>query len=294
MRVVIALASSSHPHIRDRRRTAASASTLLLSAALAWTSLGCGARFQSADPTTSSGGAGGSTSTTAGGTSSTGGGATGAGSTTTTAVGGGGPCDGNDFQDTFDGPDLSSLWAPDPADPSVIGVDDGVLFMNLPPSPNAEDFYVEVTSSLLCNMQDSAVWLEVPTVFAGSPPAEIFFGIWTEADGDWFECKVNSGMFSCRAAPPVPSVSEMIPVPFDPSAHRWWRIRHDGDSTLFETSSDGSSYEPRWEIPSPEGLDSIGISFGAGTWGATLDELRAEFDNVNALPVARSPRLEAG
>jgi hypothetical protein len=54
-------------------------------------------------------------------------------------------------------------------------------------------------------------------------------------------------------------------VPYDPIAHRFWRIREQGGSVFFETSPDDAVYTTLYEVPTPSFVDVVRWGVGAGT-----------------------------
>jgi hypothetical protein len=79
-------------------------------------------------------------------------------------------------------------------------------------------------------------------------------------------------------------------APYDPQAHRWWRIRHDATSGLlhWETSPDGRAWTSHRSAAPPFSITALHICIGAGTWDAEPAPGVAVFDNLN-LPPAGVP-----
>ncbi|HEX8433023.1 MAG TPA: vanadium-dependent haloperoxidase [Longimicrobium sp.] len=74
-------------------------------------------------------------------------------------------------------------------------------------------------------------------------------------------------------------------ITYDSYAHRWWRIREDAGNTFFETSPDGCGWTTQLVIADPFPLDSVMLSFGAGTDLGDADPGAGVFDNFNVPPL---------
>jgi len=70
-------------------------------------------------------------------------------------------------------------------------------------------------------------------------------------------------------------------LPYDPVAHRWWRLRHQGDKVYWETSPDGNDWTERASRPASVAFDPryaavrLWVSAGDSALGG-----EAHFDNV--------------
>jgi hypothetical protein len=75
-----------------------------------------------------------------------------------------------------------------------------------------------------------------------------------------------------------------LDLPYNPSAHRWWRIREGGGMIHWEVSPDGLMWTQLNAAITPSWVDSIEINIGAGTYGTENVPGDFAFDNVNAPP----------
>lgn len=98
--------------------------------------------------------------------------------------------------------------------------------------------------------------------------------VWMDAgDGNLYANQVVGGVHT-----------NFLAIPYDPSAHRWWRIRESGARTFFETSPDGCGWTTRYSLANPITLDAVMIGLGAGTY-EEMDAGVALFDNLNIPPM---------
>jgi hypothetical protein len=78
-------------------------------------------------------------------------------------------------------------------------------------------------------------------------------------------------------------------IPYDPTAHRWWQLREQAGTLVFEVSPDGASWTTvASEAPAPP-LDLVQVSLTAGTNGPVASPGSAAFASLNgALPATGS------
>ena len=74
-------------------------------------------------------------------------------------------------------------------------------------------------------------------------------------------------------------------TPYDPTQHRWLRIRDDDGTLVWESSSDGQSWNIEGQqTPNPITMDIMRIELSADATDTTPTPGQAIFDNVNILP----------
>jgi len=105
--------------------------------------------------------------------------------------------------------------------------------------------------------------------------------------GDWaqrLQILVLDGKLTVRI---INGVEQNFPVaPFDPTLHRFWRIRHDAgaDLVFWETSPDAEAWTAhRVEAP-PITITDLYLTLGAGTSDPQAAPAQSMFDNVNLEP----------
>ena len=83
------------------------------------------------------------------------------------------------------------------------------------------------------------------------------------------------------------SSTEKFSAAYDPSAHRWWRIRESGGTTYWDTSADGISWTNRASEVNPIVVTSLVAIIGSGTYASlVLNPATTIFDNFNLPPNA--------
>jgi len=230
-------------------------------------------------------GAGGAT--TSGSTSTAGssaGGFAGASGAGGQAGGGGGAGDclipiEDDFEDATIDPGLWSVGSPQNID---IGLLSGRLY--LAPTPSLTPAWGEVLSVGAYDLTHCAVVVELAAVLTHDGDQMTTFGI---CEGTWengASFSIRYGMLQSRMF--VGSTqTEFDETTYDPSEHKWLRLR-EADSTLyFETSPDAQSWTEQYQTTAPAYVTYATIRFAAGTFGvASVDPGRAEFDNLDMPP----------
>jgi hypothetical protein len=72
-------------------------------------------------------------------------------------------------------------------------------------------------------------------------------------------------------------------IPYDPTAHRFWRFRHDApvNALLFETSPDNSAFTERYRKVLDKSVSALAVELSAGTATPTAGGNPAIFDNLS-------------
>jgi hypothetical protein len=73
-------------------------------------------------------------------------------------------------------------------------------------------------------------------------------------------------------------------TPYDPVAHRWWRIRERAGTTYFEVSPNGYDWTVLDSVPTPIPVNGVQVVLGAGAQTPSPDPGVAIFDNLNMPP----------
>lgn len=243
---------------------------------------GCGAGFAANDESSGAPGDGSADGTGgsgggAGVMSAGGGGATGGGGGNGPAGGrgGAGGADGCviPLSDDFTSPTLDGNkwlpWGSSQAGP-------GVLQINWSGGANEHG---GVHSAAPYSLLDCSVFIELT-----SPPSSnqsqafMYLGLDTENRVGFY---VANGTlhFAIR----INAVSQNVDLPFDPVAHRFWRLREENGTVYWYTSPDALQWTERREASTPNvGLDDGIFNIGAGTLAATTAGY-ATFDNFNVV-----------
>jgi len=78
--------------------------------------------------------------------------------------------------------------------------------------------------------------------------------------------------------------ADLAVIPYDPVAHRWWRIREQNGTTYWETSANGMTWTIRAQAPNPVSITTVDVYLIAGTGSAVMTPGEAHFDNFNIGP----------
>lgn len=215
------------------------------------------------------GGAGGSSST-----SSTGGNSGGSG-------GSGGDCGSFDHPgtsslvDRFEDGVPGSAWTPQGGCPPL---ETGGQVIFAPPA-NAMD-YCWYSSTGLFHLTCDTLTVKVTDVTASVLGVQTFIYLIPTDGLIPLNLLLEGGGF--RLAPDSGPGEIDIPLPYDPVADLWWRLRESQGTLYFETSPDGLSWVVRGSGTSPISLNALQIRIGAGTHQLVGSPGEAHFDCYNA------------
>jgi hypothetical protein len=256
------------------------------SAGGATTSTG-GATTSTGGATTSTGAAGdpsGGTGGAATGGTSSGGAATGGASAGGGGTGGegGSPtrCGGTSaISEDFSGGDLR-LWDGDAYGGADIDQIGGELVFTLPvDSPGSSEAYL-ITEHYFDFRQD-AVSVEVTSATNTASSAWAFLVV-GPSDADNVEIFQENGTLHFEKEVGELDTS-LKTMPYDPVAHRHWRIREDGFAVNFETSPDGVAWVVQTQAPVADlfPMDYVRVVLGGGASAGQGSPGEARFDHLN-------------
>lgn len=81
-------------------------------------------------------------------------------------------------------------------------------------------------------------------------------------------------------------------IPYDSTAHKWFRIREQSGTFFMDTAPDGKSWTNQRNFSNPFTTKSqVCLSISAGTWQSEASSSTVIFDNVNILPATSSKNL---
>jgi hypothetical protein len=83
-------------------------------------------------------------------------------------------------------------------------------------------------------------------------------------------------------------VSDSVWVPYDPVAHRWWRIREAAGTTLFEFSPDGLDWTEVRSIATPSWANRVSVDISSGYWNGNAVDAEMVLTNFNWPPITGS------
>lgn len=132
-----------------------------------------------------------------------------------------------------------------------------------------------IASTTVYDLRDGELSLELPQQPQGT--VDTLLVVATEAGGRaMFRVRLGQIFASKNAGTDVGT------EPYDPLAHRWWRLRVAGDNVYWEVSPDGTAYRVIGQANDVPGLERSGIHFGI--LGNPTTPMEATFDNVNVAP----------
>ncbi|HEX2203961.1 MAG TPA: vanadium-dependent haloperoxidase [Longimicrobium sp.] len=88
------------------------------------------------------------------------------------------------------------------------------------------------------------------------------------------------------------SYTEHARAPYDPGAHRWWRLRERDGTTYWETSADCAQWEVLASVPNPTDFTASRARLSAEASGIVASPGVAIFDNFNVDGTSLSRRVE--
>lgn len=188
-----------------------------------------------------------------------------------------GPCNGPGvFSETFEDGTLSDLLEPQgQTETSLIQEQQGTLVL----APDASSGELRVSSTFAFDLRGSAVVVEVPVAADGTPgTANTYLDVtWPY---DWYLSMGRSGD-ELSLAVQTESGSDTNALPYEPTAHRWWRIAEADDEVSFDTSADGTTWTAQWQAPTPAFVEASYLTLGVWHDGQAAEPVEAHFDNLN-------------
>lgn len=134
------------------------------------------------------------------------------------------------------------------------------------------------------DLTDQQVFLEVVRVTQGNADTQFFIG---SDNGNAVKMEYEGGKISMRLVNGGTTIG-LATISYDPSLHRWWRIRHVdiNDTIYFDTSPDGIDWTQRVSIPRGSlDITAFYVYLGAGSWTSESTPGVAIFDNLNWHPL---------
>jgi hypothetical protein len=217
------------------------------------------------DAVSSSGPGGAASSSSSGGTGGTGGGPTHCGGTSVLA-------------DDFPGGDPGELWD-HYGDNTTASETGGEAVIALPNnSPNGS--WGEFDTQRGYDLRGDSISIEVKSTSNPSTNAQTWFGVGFE--DNFLQIYQQNGVlhFEQQVAG---STTSLKTTAYNPLVHRHWRFRDDGQTTHWETSSDGASWTSMAQVATATlfPLDLVWIWFGGGTNGGEANPGEVHIDRVN-------------
>jgi len=265
-------------------------SVITLAAAGCVLALGCGSQF------TASGGGGSSTTTTS---TSSGGGAGGAGGSAQggsgAAAGGSGgeggasePCGPGGVASLVDDFQMNGLntvlWRVDAMAGAHIDATNPHLAIGIDLSVPGVWRDGRIFSKATYRLTDCSMHIEVVEV-TDSVDSHLWFAAESESAVGSIEIAVSYGNLIFYYDDGGGQVGS-TPIPYNPTTHRWWRIREQDDTVYFETASAAGPWITHDTRPSTVNVDEVTVTVGAGSEAEGGGTALSKADNVNTKRLA--------
>lgn len=147
------------------------------------------------------------------------------------------------------------------------------------------------------HLKNSSLFCEVAAVPVG---ANLYGGLGIQADA----AGTFLGIYYHQAAGTLTlenavgfADGAVVTITYDPVAHRWWRIRHDGSSAYYETAPDGFTWTIRRTVttaPSWTNYNDLRVIFEAGDSPTAGDNFLLDNFNTQTLTAAPAGTAPAG
>jgi hypothetical protein len=143
--------------------------------------------------------------------------------------------------------------------------------------------YNGVYSNARYNLTGKMVQLELAQAVSQAGWCENYLEVESDAN-NYFMIQVGAGNIIFRAR--VNGVNDQTSIPFDATAHRFWRLRHDQNANLiyFETSANDTVWLSRKTVTPGFSLNSLQLDLLAGCYGnGNSNPGTVKYDNVKLL-----------
>jgi hypothetical protein len=154
----------------------------------------------------------------------------------------------------------------------------GSVTFGLPGSAVVE---TALASAMAYDLSESAIITQIQTVPAVNTCNAFLRASTTSNDFIMFTANLTS--LTCLHGAGG-SQQQVCQVPFDPVAHKLWRLRGTGGTVYWETSPDGTTWTTQYSEPAAIALDALGIGVGARENAVVGSAQVAVFDTFNQLP----------
>lgn len=171
------------------------------------------------------------------------------------------PTFSDDFNDNS--LDLGKWYVGDPVSPATVSEQSQQLRITLPPSTAT---YNGIGSNALYDMRGGAAQVELVQSVSQAGWVENYLLLQVDAQ-NYFLIQTGAGNLLLRAR--TNGVNDQLIIPYDPAAHRYWRIRHSltTNTVSFETSANGANWTSRKTVTAGFSVTTIRFVLLAGAWG---------------------------
>ncbi len=179
--------------------------------------------------------------------------------------------------DDFDDGIRDPIWRDSTGGPQLAEVD-GVARISV-----TGQGFAKYRSGLGYDLTDSYIAVEVPRLQIFEQ-ASALLGIdfrFPNGEEGKLRLRYKSGQLEGLFAVEGNQLTMFGAVPYEPVAHRWWRIRESGGTVYFEASANGSQWQRITSGPAPFALTHVQVRFMVGSDDPTTTTSSADFDNFN-------------
>jgi hypothetical protein len=191
------------------------------------------------------------------------------------------------FAERFDGAyvDIAPRWdryAGDAVAMATVDVHSGALAFELPIAATRN--YAGIIRNVPTDLTNRSIVLEIADAATSPENFEIFIKLYDNAETDrYYKAAVDGTKMHFMQVSGVTADDQTFE--FDPVTHRHWRIRHDTNLLVLETSADRVTYTHRIARPSANvPITQLRLEIGSGTDAVQGAVLRPRVDNFELCP----------
>lgn len=188
-------------------------------------------------------------------------------------------CHPRGLVDDFDGTMVDdAIWNTQGA--PIIGVYGGALHFD--PEPNqSTGQWAGLVTDVEYDVRDCSVWIEAATLTHDLSEGFTYWQLYHSTGTVVFRVQGNSLLSEVNTTG-MPQVATT--VPYDPVAHRWWRIRESAGSVHHETSADGMSWSVQQSVSTPDYVANSAVGIGRVSESNSATPGTTVFDRFNVAP----------
>jgi hypothetical protein len=190
-------------------------------------------------------------------------------------------CKTDALRDDFSDGVRGAIWDRSFADTGCAQNEGGGVLSEAPPQSAAG--WCAYASSMDFDLTNSSFALEVPHALT-SPMAVAYVQLYDDDDSNGVGMRATGGELECVTdLAGTETIAGM--VPYDATAHRWWRVSEAGGTLTWDASPDGLAWSMICTAPSSGiPLGTLVVTLGAGTNASVFSPGEVHYDDVNLLP----------
>jgi hypothetical protein len=159
----------------------------------------------------------------------------------------------------------------------------GVLDVALQPKPASGEYI----SSYVYDLTGDAVLVEVPMAAQKSDGAVQWLRVGVDETADTgYEMQVDEGTLIFQRKTSINGADVRLRQPYDPTQHRWWRMREAKGALFYETSGDGKSWTSQLSEVVTYPVSAVRVHLGVSVYDAAATSPgHVSFAHVNLPPM---------